>query len=261
MYPYINILGINISMMVIWIIIAFIIFLVTARILTRKNHQDFLKLFYWLPIQIILAYILWRYISFALETWNYIPTSSSMLLKILSPQNFNLHFTGLLIASWISLSIFFSGIKRTENKKIWADILFLSFTNALIVFGIFLTLGDSIVWKPTDSIFAIHALSDNSDLTKFNGVYPVWLFLSFWALLVHVLVSIISILSKKNGVWIRWIIWILIVFNIVFLFQYYPRYWVVDIFGVFLDVKQYLSLIAIIHCIITWIRWERKRFY
>ncbi len=261
MYPYIELFWIQISMMVIWLTVSFIIFLVTARILTKKNHQDFLKLFYRLPIQIILAYILWRYISFALETWNYVPASTSMLLKILSPQNFNIHFTWLLIASWISLNIFFSGIKRTENKKIWADILFLSFTNALIVFWIFLTLWDSVVWKPTNSIFAIHALSDNSALTKFNGVYPVWLFLSFWALLVHVIVSIISIITKKNWIWIRWIIWILIVFNVIFLFQYYPRYWVINIFGISLDVKQYLSLIAIIHCIITWIRWERKRFY
>jgi len=49
MYPYIEVFGTQISMMATGAIIAFIIFLVTARILTKRNHQDFLKLFYRLP--------------------------------------------------------------------------------------------------------------------------------------------------------------------------------------------------------------------
>ena len=170
MYPYINIFGINISMMAIGIIIAFCIFLVTARILTKKNHQDFLKLFYRLPIWIISSYVMWRYVAFCLDTWSYFPASFQSFLTLVSPQNFNLHFVWLLIASRICLAIFFSSIKRTENKKIWADILFLSLANALIILWIFLTLWDVVVWKPTESIFAIRALSDNSNLTKFNWV-------------------------------------------------------------------------------------------
>ena len=75
MYPYINILGINISMMAIGIILAFVIFLATARILTKKNHQDFLKLFYWLPIWIVVSYLLGRYVSYILDTGVYFPTS------------------------------------------------------------------------------------------------------------------------------------------------------------------------------------------
>ena len=58
MYPYIEVFGTQISMMVVGTIIATIIFLVTARILTKRNHQDFLKLFYRLPLWIILSYIL-----------------------------------------------------------------------------------------------------------------------------------------------------------------------------------------------------------
>jgi hypothetical protein len=59
MYPYIEIFGTQVSMMVIGTIIATIVFLITARILTKRNHQDFLKLFYRLPWRIILSYILW----------------------------------------------------------------------------------------------------------------------------------------------------------------------------------------------------------
>ena len=260
MYPYINILGINISMMAIGIILAFVIFLVTARILTKKNHQDFLKLFYWLPIWIVVSYLLGRYVSYVLDTGVYFPTSLQWFLLLISPQNFNLHFVWLLIASWVCVSVFFSSIKRTENKKIRADILFLSLTNALIILWIFLTLWDVVIWKPTESIFAIRALSDNSNLMKFNGVYPVGLIISFWALIVHIIVSISSIISKKNWLWIRWIIWILIVLNIAFLFQAYPRHGVVSLWWISFDIKQYLSLFIIVLCLIVWIRWEKRKF-
>lgn len=260
MYPYIELFWTEVSMMVVGAIIAFIIFLVTARILTKRNHQDFLKLFYRLPWRVILSYILWRYTAFALETWTYFPNSLSKFLTILSPQNFNFHFVGLLLASRICLSMFFSSIKRTENKKIRADIIFLSIANALIIFWIFITLWDSIIWKPTESMFAIRSLSDDSALTKFDGVYPVWLFISFWTLIIHVIVSILSIIFKKNWLWMRWLIWILIVLNITFLFQSYPRYWLISIFWTSFDIKQYFSLIVIIHWIITAIRREKKRF-
>lgn len=260
MYPYIELFGTRISMMVIGIIIAFIIFLASAWILTKKNHQDFLKLFYRLPGRIILSYILWRYVSFSLETWNFLPSSLSDLLTILSPQNYNFHFVGLLIASRICWWIFFSSIKRTENKKIRADILFYSIANALIILWIFLTLWDTIIWTPTESIFAIRALTDDSNLNKFDGVYPIWLFISVWILIVHAIVSILSIILKKNWIWMWWLIWILIVFNIAFLFQSYPKYGIVTILWTSFDVKQYSSLIVIIHSIITAIRREKKRF-
>lgn len=259
MYPYFELFGKQISMMAVGLIISAIIFLVTARILTKRNHQDFLKLFYRLPGRIILSYILWRYVAYSLETWNYIPTSSS-ILTILSPQNFNLNFVGLLLAARICLWIFFHSIKRTENKKIWMDILFFSLANSLIIFWIFLTLWDSVIWSPTDSIFAIRALTDNSTLTKFDGVYPIGLFISFWVLIVHIIISMLSIIFKKNWFWMRWIIWILIVFNIVFLFQSYPRHGLITLRWVSFDIKQYLSFITIICSIITAIKRERKRF-
>lgn len=260
MYPYINIFGLQISTFTIGIIIAFLTFVITARVLTKKNHQDFLKLFYRIPGRIILSYILWRYVAFSLETWIYIPSSTSQIVSILSHQNFNFHFVGILISSRICLVIFFSSIKRNENKKIWADILFISTANAIIILWIFLTLWDTVIWKPTDSMLAIRALSDNSNLTKFDGVYPVWLFLSFWTLVVHVIVSVLSIIFKKNWIWIRWFIWLLIVFNIVFLFQAYPRHWLITFLWMSFDIKQYTSLLVMIWCCIISIKRERKRF-
>jgi len=260
MYPYFELFWKEISVVLIGIIISFIIFLITSRNLTKKNHQDFLKLFYRLPGWIILSYILWRYITFSLETWIYFPSSISNIITILSPQNFNFHFVGLLIASRICSVLFFSNIKRTENKKIRIDILFISIANALIILWLFLTLWDTIIWKQTDSIFAIRALSDNSALTKFDWVYPIWLFMSFWILIIHIIITVLSIVLKKNWLWMRGIIWILIVLNIVFLFQSYPRYWVISFLWISFDIKQYLSFLVIINCIITAQKREKKRF-
>jgi hypothetical protein len=138
--------------------------------------------------------------------------------------------------------------------------LFLSIANALIVLWIFITLWDSIVWKSTESIFAVRALTDNSALNKFDGVYPIWLFMSFLILILHMLISVLSIILKRNWLWIRWSIWILIILNIVFLFQSYPRYWIISILWTSFDIKQYISLLMIILWIVTAIRREKKRF-
>jgi hypothetical protein len=109
-------------------------------------------------------------------------------------------------------------------------------------------------------MFAIRALTDNSDLTKFDWVYPIWLFISFGILIIHIIISILSIIFKKNWLGMWWLIWILIVLNIVFLFQSYPRYWLISVLWTSFDIKQYISFIVIIIWIITAISREKKRF-
>lgn len=260
MYPYFHLFWITFSMMAIGIILSFVVFLVTVWILAKRNNQDFLKLFYWLPIRLITSYLLGRYVSFALETWTYFPSSFSAFLSFLSPKWFKFHFVGLLLATRICMWHFFSWIKRTENKKIRADIFFFAWANALILLWIFLTLWDNVIWLPTNSSIWIRALIDDSALTKFDSVYPVWLFLSFWVLLTHIIISFMNIIFKKNGLGLRWIVWILIVLNICFFFQSYPRYWIISMFDISFDAKQYFSWIIIGICIVTAIKWNKKRF-
>jgi hypothetical protein len=109
-------------------------------------------------------------------------------------------------------------------------------------------------------MFAIRALTDNSALTKFDGVYPVWLFISFGTLIIHFIITVLSIIIKKNWLWMWWIIWILIVLNISFIFQAYPRYGVISLLWISFDIKQYLSFLMIINCIITSRKREKKKF-
>lgn len=51
-----------------------------------------------------------------------------------------------------------------------------------MVLGIFLVFGDTVIGKATTSHLAIRALSGESKLLKFDGVYPVGLFLSLGTL-------------------------------------------------------------------------------
>lgn len=198
MYPFIEIFGTKISMTAVGIILALITFIFTAYQLCKKNHQDFYRLFYQLPLRIILAYVLGRYSSFALENSTILIKSRNNLLEILRPKNFEIHYIGLLATTVVGLGTFFGGIKRTENKKIRIDIFFSSICNATIILGIFLTLGDTFIGKATNSIFAIRALHPESVLTKFDGVYPVGLFLSMGALMINVVITILKITLKKN---------------------------------------------------------------
>ncbi len=102
--------------------------------------------------------------------------------------------------------------------------LFSAFSNGMMVLGIFLVFGDTVIGKATTSRLAIRALSSESNLLKFDGVYPVGLFLSFGALLVNIIVHMIRILGRKNGGGFFGLLGLLVVVNFCFLFQNYPRY-------------------------------------
>jgi uncharacterized membrane protein len=162
MFPYFTLWGLHISMTAVGMVLALLTFILTVYHLSKRNNQDFYKFFYQLPFWLILMYFLGRYVSFALGHSVLLPNSRGDIISILRPDAFNLHIVGVLIAVVISLWTFFASIKRTENKKIWVDILFSGICNAVILLGLFLTLGDGFIGKPTDSVFAIRALQSES---------------------------------------------------------------------------------------------------
>lgn len=129
MYPYFELFGTKLYMTGIGIIAACIIFLVTAYLLSKKYHQEFFKLFNWLPRLLIPAYLLGLYVSFILGSGSFIPTS----LKVFSPYGYHFNLIGVVLASFISVIFFLRQFRRNETKKIWIDILFFSFINAIII--------------------------------------------------------------------------------------------------------------------------------
>lgn len=255
MFPYFELLWINIYMTWIWIIVFLICFIMVTKYLCQKWHQDFMKFFYWLPVAIIITYLMWSYMQFILEVW-FIPKSIEELRILISPYWYKFHFVWLLIGFVFSLFLFFKKIKRYETKKIWIDIMFFSLSLSFIPLWIFLVFWDNFIWQTSDGIFALKPLTTDSELNKFNWVYPVWIFLSFASALVTLFIYFLK--KRKKSFWygMFWLILLIIWFNVVFLFQQYPKYWIISFLGMVFDIKHYVSFFVIMFCLHIYYSWE-----
>ena len=258
MFPYFRLFGMEFSMTSVWIIVFLVCYLLIARSLCKKWHQDFYKLFYFLPVAIIITYILWAYVYFFLNNqWAIFPRTRESLVDMLNPYWYHFHFVWILLWVAISMIIFFSTIKRPENKRIWADILFFSITLSLIPLGIFLAFGDNFIWKASTSFLSVKPLTINSELNKIWSVYPIGFFVSF----VAVVSVLLTILIKKwtFGKWLIWFIITLIWINVIFMYyQQAPRYWVLAIQNVTFDIKQYASFFVIMLFILFYYNRKNK---
>jgi hypothetical protein len=123
-----------------------------------------------------------------------LPTNLSELMILISPYGYKFHFAGLLLGIFIAIASFLTKIKRTENKKIWIDILFYSLVLSLVPLGIFLLMGDNFIGTQTTSFMGIKSLHSESQWNKFNLVQPIGIYLSLAALLT---VAYIRIIKKK----------------------------------------------------------------
>lgn len=245
MLSHVSIRWINIYMTGLWIVLWFITFLITSHYLIKKYHQDFWKFFYRLPIFIILIYFFWVYTDFVLNVGIF-PHSRNEFLFLISPYWYKFHFAGVLIWSLIAFRIFFKRIKRNENKKIWIDIFFYSLSLSLIPIGIFFLLWDNFIWKACEWLFCIKPLNAESELNKFNWVFPAGLFLSIWSFIAIIITSIIKKNRKRFGLWIFWLSLLIIITNIVIMiFQNYPKHWTIQIWWIIFDIKQYVSFFII----------------
>ncbi len=244
MYPYIHIFGEKLSMTWIGIVLSCITFLAASAYFCKKYHQDFWKLFYRLPLWILLPYLFGSYTSFALQN-TIIPQTLQDIASILFPHWYKFHFIWLAFWFILAISIFLRKVKRLENKKIWLDIFFYSISFSLITLWIFLFFWDDFIGKTTQWVFAVKSLHSESERNKFSSVYPIWIFLSILSLIALFSLRIHRHIKKITSTWITWFITLLILLNVVFMFQQYPKYWVYSIFWVTFDIIQYFTLIMI----------------
>jgi len=226
-------------------------FLITCIVLCKRYNLQFWKLFYRLPGSMILIYLLGSYTHFALNK-SIVPTTISDIMTILSPYWYNFHFIGIIIGITIAFRLFLRKTKRIENRKLYIDVLFFCSIAALIPLWIFLLLWDDFIGRVTSSSRWVQALHPDSTLNKFSGVYPIGLFLSIGATIVGLFTRIRRKISKKNGLWLWGFALLIFVMNSIFIYQQYPRYGVVSIGNIVLDIKQYISLIIILLCIYTY---------
>ncbi len=251
MYPYVQLFGMKLYMTGIGIVFASVVLLITAWTLARKYHQEFMKLFNWLPRLLIPTYVLGLYVSFVLESGSFLPTSISFL----SPYGYNFHLVGVAFAAFVSILLFLKQFRRNETKKIWIDILFFSFINAIIVLGVFLVLGDNFIGKQYGGALSVRALIPESTLVKYGSVYPLGIFLSLGALVINVIITLWKLIAKRAGLGLWGFIFLFLLFLGLLPFWNYPAHGVFSLFGKFsLDINHYLFFFLIAYCLL----WQRK---
>ena len=238
MYPYIILRWSKFYMTGIGIIISFLVFLWIAYYLTKKYHQNFWKLFYRLPLLIVLTYFLGSYVNFIFEVGIF-PTNSSEFVQLISPYGYKFHFMGTLLGMYIAISLFLKKIVRVENKKVWSDILFFSLWLSLVPLWIFLFMWDNFIWIPTNTRLGVKSLHSDSQRNKFSLVYPIGLFLSLGALIVTLYINIIK--KKKFGYGMLGFAIMLILISLILLLQQYPRHAVFSLGNIMFDIKQYTA--------------------
>jgi len=227
------------------IVVSFLVFLGIALYLTRKYHQNFWKLFYWLPFLIVLTYFFGSYVNFVFEIGIF-PSNGAEFVQLLSPYGYKFHFMGLLLGIYISVWVFLKNIVRVENKKVWADILFFSFALSLVPLWIFLLMWDNFIWLTTSSWLGIQSLHSDSQRNKFTSVYPIGLLLSLWALMIALYIKILK--KKKFGYGMLGFCILLVFFAVILLFQQYSRHIVLPVWWLLFDIKQYSALFFALLC-------------
>lgn len=254
MYPYLILWWSKFYMTWIGIVISFLIFIWMTRYFTKKYHQNFWKLFYWLPFLIVLTYFLGSYVNFIFEVGIF-PTNWSELVTLLSPYGYKFHFMGLLLWIFISISVFLKKITRVENRKVWIDIFFFSFAIALIPLWFFLLMGDNFIGITTNTWLGIKSLHSDSQRNKFNLIYPIGLFLSLWSLFIMLGLNILK--KKKFGYGMLGFALLLLFLSLLFLLQQYSRHAVFSLWSVMFDINQYSAWIVALICYLTYRKWQK----
>lgn len=251
MYPFINIGETKIYMTGLGILLAAITFLLVAAYRCRKYNLVYRRIFYRSPIAIIIMYVLWSYLDFMLQG-NIFPTNGNELLWLITPYGYKFHFVGIAIGGILSIRYFLKNIARIENKKLYIDVLFFAIAAATIPLGLFLLLGDDVIGKWTSGRLGVQALHTESELNKFNAVYPVGLFIAIWGVLSYVGTLIAKHIQKINGIWFVWFAVLCIGRSIIFLFQLYPRYGVISLGNYIVDIKQYVCVLIALLSLYTY---------
>ncbi len=241
MYPYLEIFGIKVYTLGIGIVLCIFFFLFWLKHYSYKNNLNFWKFFTRFPLFIILIYFFWSYFYYLIEYFIVLPTSLAEVKMIFSPYWYNFSFIGLSFGFFLSLFIFLRRCPLKSEAKKRIDIIFYSLALTLIPLGFFLLLGDNFIGKPTDSLIWIKTFFENSELIKYDRVYPVGFFVSIAGLFSFLLFFFLHYLFKLNGIWIFGFIILIIFLNFVFNFQQYPKHWVVEFMNIWLDLKNFWS--------------------
>ncbi len=256
MYPYITIWNTSLSMTWIWVVLSFLTFYIVIFIRTQKEKLKFQKFFSYSISYVLLLHILWKYFYLLFEYKKFFPITKNELLFFLpTVSGFYYNFIGFFIAS---ILFFWRFLKKKTNKITFlkrADIIFQAITIGFIPLWFFLLLWDNFIWRTTNSFLSIHPLTSNTNLSAYDNIFPIWLFLSIWSFISILLKRLIDKLTKQKNPFL-WFAIFFVILSIVFMFQYYPRHfvdplwltklniWRINTFINLIDIKHYVLRIA-----------------
>lgn len=252
MYPFVTISWAHLELTGIGIILAFLTFTFVCWRRCKLMQLSFAHLYYRLPAMIALIYWGGAYINFVLSNGQLFPHNFVDFYSMILPEDYKFHATGLILGAIIFLIIFINKQVGWFTRYKWIDCVFIGFMQAIIILGIFLVIGDDMIGKSTESRMWIYAFTPLSEVSKFNKVLPVWLFLSISALISF----LISFIFKEKNAWpgrgYGWFSVFFFLLGIVLLFQHYVRHGVIMIYNVTYDINQFFCWILSIYC---WLRY------
>lgn len=258
MYPFLTLRGVKVYMTGVGIVVGLFTFLISAWILCKKYKLDFRKLFYRFPTLLIVTYLLGSYTYLLIEKGIWFPLSSLANLKaLLSPYGYKFHFVGIIIGMVRAIRRFFKKIIVGSEKLKRIDLFFFATSIALIPMGVFFVLGDTIIGKPAP--FSSIGVSDltsagSSELSKYGKVFPVGIFLSIISLFSFWVTVAGKSIMKKDWWGFAGFGILLLLMNIVFVYQLYTRHGVVSLFWTSFDIKNIITTLIGIICLIVGIR-------
>lgn len=257
MWPYINIGNTQIYMTWLGMVIWFLTFIISVFFHTQKYKTSFKDFFNSLPLLIVLMYTIGTYFFLLIEHGTFLPSRDTIVL-VFSPYWYNFHFVWVLLAVVIYFIFFLRRVRWNLQQKVWMDSFFYSIMIAVIPLGIFLVLGDDFIGTTTQWALGIQAFTDQSRLSKYSAVMPVWLFVSFAWILSLIMIELIKKRYKKPWIWYLWFAVFSFMLSVVFLFQQYPKHGVAKFFWLTVDIKQYICWIIMILCIYIFIYTGKK---
>lgn len=239
-----------------------IIFIGTVAWVIRKKTSSYTILnfdsfFIRLPIIVLCSYLAWTWSWYVINQLVLFPTSFEQILLYISPswRNFSLLwlFIGWILGFWSFLSR-----QPNEHRALRVDIFFEAICVWMIPLWIFLVLGDSFIWMPTQWILWISAIQSDSKLALYNSVLPIWFGISLIGMIGY-WISLLFRHKRMHGYWYLWFSIITLSIGFLTIYQNYARRIITVIAWMRLDIKQYILFLIALLFLLLWYR-SRKQW-
>lgn len=241
MYPFLPLGEHGLYMTWIGTLVSLLVFLWVLLRYSYKYKLSVSLALYTFPVFLFLCYIGGLYVHYVVTT-KQLFVSMLDIVPMLSPAWYNFHFVG--IAWWFAafLSLFLLRFPRSiKERKKRVDAYFMGTACALVPLGIFAILWDDIIGVMYEGVWAIRALSDQSELIKYGSVFPVGILYSGVWVCALIITRIMTQKSQVRWTWYLWFMIILGGLSLVFFFQEYPLSGVINLWWIRMDIKQYAA--------------------